>query len=74
MGKMFNDFNQYPEAKKFNAGQKMTITLYGTAEFVSSSGVQMCIESFKLGKKGKMNTQEILLNNMNNRLKNWPPQ
>ena len=69
MAKIFIDFANYPEAKKLTKGQRINLTLSGSAIDVSGTGVTMAIESFKLGKKGKMNTQEVLLNNMDQRLK-----
>jgi hypothetical protein len=67
MAKIFLDFNNYPSLKRMTTGQRLNVTIAGPVE-MGRDGVTLSIESLKVGKKGKMNTQEILIANRLDRI------
>jgi len=52
------------------AGQKIKVTMDCSVESCCATGATLNIEGMQLGKKGKMNTQEILLANRLERIEN----
>ena len=57
------DSAQYPQVSKVTPGQRLTVTLVGTVSESQNNGIILDIDSMKVGKKGKMNTQEVLISN-----------
>lgn len=60
--KILLDKNNFPEAQKFNQGQRMNVTMGGMVQ-KSGDGIMLLVDTFNIGKKPKMNTQQILINN-----------
>lgn len=71
--KFFIDNTNYPSVGSMVRGQKLTITLTGSVEQVSANGITFNIEGMKVGKKGKMNTTEVLLANRLDRIEQKLP-
>jgi hypothetical protein len=67
------DSGQYPEVSKMNPGQRVTVTLVGTVSEAQNNGIILDIDSMKVGKKGKMNTQEVVLANRMKRIEDKLP-
>jgi len=61
--KLFVDKSNYPQVESMVTGQRIKVTMDCCVESCCSTGVNLSIEGMALGKKGKMNTQEILLAN-----------
>ena len=72
MAKFFIDSTTYPTVKNMTTGQRLSITLVGTVE-QASNGINLSIDEMKVGKKGKMNTQEILIANRLDRIESKLP-
>jgi len=71
--KFFIDNTNYPNVDGMVRGQSLTITLTGTVDSVTPTGISFNIEGMKVGKKGKMNTQEVLLANRLDRIEQKLP-
>lgn len=69
---MFLDFVNYPELKKMVTGQRLNVTLAGQVE-QGRDGVTLKVDSLKVGKKGKMSTQETLIANRLDRIEKKLP-
>ena len=72
MAKFFIDSTTYPQVKNMTTGQRLSVTLVGTVE-QTGNGINLSISEMKVGKKGKMNTQEILIANRLDRIEQKLP-
>ena len=71
--KLFIDSTNHPQVRSLVLGQKVTLTLQCSVDSASEGGVNLAIEGIKVGKKGKMNTQEIMLANRLQRIEDKMP-
>jgi len=67
--KILLDSINYPDVESLVSGQKVNLNIAGTVQKVRE-GAMVSIEVLSIGKKSKMNTQQILLSQMNDRLAN----
>ena len=72
MAKFFIDSINFPQVAGMVTGQRLTITLSGTVQ-KASNGIQLDITEMKVGKKGKMNTQGVLIANRLDRIESKLP-
>ena len=72
MAKFFIDKTTYPQVDNMTTGQRLTVTMIGTVE-QTGNGINLAIDTMKVGKKGKMNTQEILIANRLDRIEQKLP-
>ena len=71
--KFFIDNSNYPQVANMVRGQRLTIEMVGTVDAISETGIQLNIESMRVGKKGKMNTQEVMIANRLDRIEKKLP-
>jgi hypothetical protein len=72
MAKMFLDFGNYPQLKNSTSGQRLTVTLGGVVQ-MGRDGITLEIDGIKVGKKGKMSTQDTLMANRLDRIEQKLP-
>lgn len=72
MAKFFIDATNFPQVKGMTTGQRLSVTLTGTVQ-QTGNGINLDISEMKVGKKGKMNTQEVLIANRLDRIEQKLP-